>query len=153
MVYKGILALLILTFSASLAPSSYTPSLRPVSRLKTPIKQSHVQVISSVIYHEARGEPEKCQEAVAHVALNRAKQWKQSVVAIVKAPNQFSFVRNGHIPPVPKSWDKLAVKVMRSGVDPTQGALWFMRRDLNNYLTRSKRLVYTCGLHNFYGET
>ena len=42
------------------------------------------------VYHEARGEPEVGQLAVAHVTLNRAMEERTSIAEVVRKPYQFS---------------------------------------------------------------
>ena len=46
--------------------------------------------LSLVVYFESRGEPTVCQQAVAHVVLNRTKDG--DVAKTVLAPYQFSWV-------------------------------------------------------------
>ena len=52
------------------------------------------------VYHEARSEPQVGQVAIVHVTLNRAKQKKMPIKAVVTQPYQFSwtFQKDSYIP-------------------------------------------------------
>ena len=52
------------------------------------------------VYHEARGEPEIGQLAVAHVTLNRAMEEHKSIAEVVREPYQFSwtFQKKSYVP-------------------------------------------------------
>jgi len=58
--------------------------------------------LAGAIYFEARGEPLEGQLAVAEVVLNRAAsgQYPASICEVVTQPAQFSFVRDGLVPPI-----------------------------------------------------
>jgi len=47
------------------------------------------------IYHEARGEPEEGQEAVAHVILTRSMQRQKTIREVIQEPYQFSWYSDG----------------------------------------------------------
>lgn len=69
------------------------------------------ECIAAAVYFEARGEPIEGQLAVAQVVLNRAASGKYpaSVCDVVKQRAQFSFVRRGRIPLIPRAtqaWHK-----------------------------------------------
>ena len=53
--------------------------------------------VSLCVYHEARGEPEEGQIAVAQVVLNRAEQRGISVKEVILQPHQFSWVDDGNV--------------------------------------------------------
>lgn len=52
---------------------------------------SSILCLALTLYHEARGEPLKGQEAVAEVVLNRAEKRDKSVCQVVYEPYQFSW--------------------------------------------------------------
>ena len=56
--------------------------------------------LATAVYFESKGEPLDGQLAVAQVILNRVDSGRfgQDVCAVVKAPRQFGFVRNGALP-------------------------------------------------------
>lgn len=55
------------------------------------INPQQVECLAEAIYHEARGEPEEGQAAVAAVVLNRVRQshWPDTVCDVVYEPGQF----------------------------------------------------------------
>lgn len=69
------------------------------------IAGEELECLASAVYFESKGEPLEGQLAVAEVILNRVKSPKfpDTICGVVKQRNQFSFVRGGHIPSVPKS--------------------------------------------------
>ena len=58
--------------------------------------------LAGAVYFEARGEPLEGQLAVAEVILNRAAsgEYPASICDVVTQPAQFSFVRDGFVPPI-----------------------------------------------------
>lgn len=46
------------------------------------------------VYFEAQGESQAGQVAVVHTILNRAAQRQQSVIEVIQAPNQFSWLHD-----------------------------------------------------------
>ncbi len=59
-----------------------------------------LQCLATAVYFEARGEPLEGQLAVAQVILRRVElgRFGADICAVVKAPSQFSFVRQGRMP-------------------------------------------------------
>jgi N-acetylmuramoyl-L-alanine amidase len=60
--------------------------------------------LARTVYFESRGEPLEGQLAVAEVVLNRVRsgRFRESICGVVTQPAQFSFVRAGIIPEVPR---------------------------------------------------
>ncbi len=58
-----------------------------------------MRCLAIAVYFESKGEPLAGQLAVAQVILNRVKsgRFDKSICGVVKAPKQFSFVRNGNL--------------------------------------------------------
>lgn len=58
-----------------------------------------MRCLAIAVYFESKGEPLAGQLAVAQVILNRVKagRFGNSICGVVKAPKQFSFVRNGNL--------------------------------------------------------
>jgi spore germination cell wall hydrolase CwlJ-like protein len=84
-------------------------AVRPLSALvdehaagDTP--DTEMECLAGAIYFESKGEPLSGQLAVAEVIINRAKsgRYPTSLCGVVKQPSQFSFVRGGRIPAVPR---------------------------------------------------
>lgn len=90
--------------------------------------------LASAIYHEAKSETLTGQLAVGRVIVNRSKsgRFPDSYCGVVFQPSQFSFVRSGSLPAVPKAsrqW-KNAVAVAQIAHEgtwksPVEGALYF----------------------------
>ncbi|HEY0114148.1 MAG TPA: cell wall hydrolase [Allosphingosinicella sp.] len=62
------------------------------------------ECLARAVYFESRGEPIEGQLAVAEVILNRVRsgRFRATICDVVKQPSQFSFVRRGVIPEVPR---------------------------------------------------
>lgn len=67
-----------------------------ISKAK-PKPKSEVQCLSEMMYHEARGEPEAGQLAVAIVTINRAKSEKypNNICHVIKQKGQYPWARKG----------------------------------------------------------
>jgi spore germination cell wall hydrolase CwlJ-like protein len=63
-----------------------------------------MECLAGAIYFESKGEPLAGQLAVAEVIINRSQsgRYPRTLCGVVKQPSQFSFVRGGRIPAVPK---------------------------------------------------
>lgn len=77
--------------------------------------------LARTVYFESRGEPIEGQLAVAEVVLNRVRsgRFRDTVCGVVTQRAQFSFVRSGVIPEVPRdstAW-KRSVAIARIAVD------------------------------------
>jgi N-acetylmuramoyl-L-alanine amidase len=114
--------------------------------------------LAGAVYFEAKGEPLRGQLSVAEVILNRARSGRFPTTAcgVVKQRGQFSFVRGGRLPAIPRAsaaWRK-AVAVARVALeDRADGAapkaLFFHARSVSpgwRGLTR----VAAVGNHVFY---
>ena len=116
-----------------------------------------LECLAGAIYFESKGEPLPGQLAVAEVIINRTKsgRYPTSMCGVVKQRGQFSFVRAGRLPPIPKQsahWRKavaiahIALKDLADS--PAANALSFHA----SYVSprwRMKRIA-TVGNHIFY---
>ena len=108
------------------------------------------------VYHEARGEPEIGQLAVAHVTLNRAIEEQKSVADVVRAPYQFSwtFKKKSYVPleinPLQESLN-VALKAMVTP-DFTHGSTYFHRVDVDPKWAAGKAFIAQYGSHKFYRD-
>jgi spore germination cell wall hydrolase CwlJ-like protein len=149
---------------AAVAPSEpETPIRRSLAELvalhaSADTEDSEHECLANAIYFESKGEPLSGQLSVAEVVLNRATSGKfpKSICGVVKQPRQFSFVRGGRLPAVPRAsaaWKK-AVAVARIAQQdladsPASRALFFHATRVRpgwRGLTR----VATVGNHIFY---
>jgi spore germination cell wall hydrolase CwlJ-like protein len=121
-------------------------------------EDSEQECLANAVYFESKGEPLAGQLSVAEVVLNRAKsgRFASSVCGVVKQRGQFSFVRGGRLPAVPRSsaaWKK-AVAIARIAQDdladsPASRALFFHATRVRPAWRGLKR-VATVGNHIFY---
>lgn len=115
------------------------------------------------IYHEARGEPERGQYAVALVTMNRAEHDRRQVCKTVLKPKQFSWTQKLVIGKalqpagVPKEQDawanakRIANDVLNGQVhDFTKGAIFFHRKGYRPYWRNQMVLTSVVGSHLFY---
>lgn len=116
------------------------------------------ECLAGAVYFEAKGEPLEGQLAVAEVVLNRAEsgRYPNSICGVVTQKRQFSFVRGGRIPLIPKrsaAWRKAVAiaHIARNELAESAGAdaLFFHA----NYVRpnwRGKTRVAALGRHIFY---
>jgi spore germination cell wall hydrolase CwlJ-like protein len=152
----------------ALAPTAVEPPPEPQVRrslaelvgihASSTTEDSEHECLANAVYFESKGEPLSGQLSVADVVLNRAGsgRFPGSVCGVVKQRGQFSFVRGGRLPPVPRAsaaWHK-AVAVARIARQdladsPASRALFFHATRVKpgwRGLTR----VATVGNHIFY---
>lgn len=118
---------------------------------------AELECLAGAIYFESKGEPLTGQLAVAEVIINRTKsgRYPTTMCGVVKQRGQFSFVRAGRLPPIPKQsahWRK-AVAIAHIALNdladsPAQNALSFHATYVSPRW-RMKR-VATVGNHVFY---
>lgn len=110
------------------------------------ISAAAILCLSSVIHHEARGEPFDGKVAVASVVLNRVDdpRFPDTVCEVVKQPKQFSWVGKK---PMTLKQEKLAKEMLqgkRKRIFPkalffTNVRIWFKRK-----------VIGVIGRHRFY---
>jgi len=94
------------------------------------LEPNDINCIATAVYHEARGEPEKGQFAVAHVVLNRVKSDKHPNTAceVVYEPYQFTDIDKAN-PKAGLHWDKAVYVAILSSTglrgDRTKGATMY----------------------------
>lgn len=123
--------------------------------------------LSLNIYHEARGEPDAGQVAVAYVTLNRARTKKMSVCDVVVEPHQFSWTTGGvmmrmngwtllpHMVPDDLRALHKAVQIAQLAMsgkveDPSLGALFYHADYVSPYWKHSMTQIAAIGQHRFY---
>ncbi|HEY0148015.1 MAG TPA: cell wall hydrolase [Allosphingosinicella sp.] len=119
---------------------------------------SEQECLANAVYFESKGEPLAGQLSVAEVILNRKKsgRFASSVCGVVKQRGQFSFVRGGRLPSVPRSsaaWKKAVAIARIAQADladsPVSRALFFHATRVRPSWRGLKRLA-TVGNHVFY---
>ena len=123
--------------------------------------------LSLNVYHEARGEPDLGQLAVAYVTLNRARRKKMDVCDVVVEPHQFSWTTGGvmmrktrwtlmpHMVPTDHKALAKALQISKLAMyqkleDPTQGALFYHANYVAPYWKSSMTEFGAIGQHVFY---
>jgi hypothetical protein len=115
------------------------------------------ECLARAVYFESRGEPLEGQLAVAEVILNRVAsgRFRATICDVVKQPSQFSFVRRGVIPNVPRdssAWQRsvaIAHIAMQNLADVTgDNSLFFHATYVNPGWGRPR--IARIGNHIFY---
>ena len=88
---------------------------------------SNLNLLSKVVYSEARGESYKGQVAVAAVVLNRVKHssFPNSISGVVYQPGAFTAVSDGQINLTPSATAQKAAQDAINGWDPTYGCIYY----------------------------
>ena len=88
---------------------------------------SNLNLLSKVVYSEARGESYKGQVAVAAVVLNRVKHssFPNSISGVVYQPGAFTAVSDGQINLTPNATAQKAAQDAINGWDPTYGCIYY----------------------------
>ena len=113
---------------------------------------SNLNLLSRVIYGEARGEPYTGQVAVAAVVLNRVKSssFPNTVSGVVYQSGAFDCVSDGQINLSPDSSSKKAAQDALNGWDPTYGAIYYFNpATATNKWIWSRPMTITIGKHRF----
>jgi spore germination cell wall hydrolase CwlJ-like protein len=116
------------------------------------------ECLANAVYFESKGEPLAGQLSVAKVILNRAQsgRFAPSLCGVVKQRGQFSFVRGGRLPSVPRAsaaWMKAVAiaKIAQQDLatSPASRALFFHATHVRP-TWRGLTRVATVGNHIFY---
>ncbi|MHB8126316.1 MAG: spore cortex-lytic enzyme [Desulfitobacteriaceae bacterium] len=115
-------------------------------------KNVDVNLLARLVNAEARGEPYLGQVAVAAVVLNRIKDpaFPKTIGDIIYQPQAFSCVNDGQINLPAQPSALRAANEALSGVDPSQGAVFFFNpaKTSNRYIW-SRPQIRTIGNHIF----
>lgn len=113
---------------------------------------SDLNLLSRVVYGEARGEPYSGQVAVAAVVLNRVKSssFPNSISGVVYQKGAFDAVTDGQINMSPNDTAKKAAQDALNGWDPSYGAIYYFNPSTaTNKWIWSRPLTVTIGKHRF----
>ena len=108
------------------------------------------------VYHEARGEPQLGQLAVAYVTINRATKEHKDVCSVVRKAKQFSwtFLVDDWYPKNIKAWERAqqaaVAAAYRTQPDPTSGALYYHNLSIHPYWAKKMKVKTVIGQHIFY---
>lgn len=113
---------------------------------------SNLNLLSKVVYSEARGEPYKGQVAVAAVVLNRiaSSKFPNTMAGVVYQSGAFTAVSDGQINLEPNSTARKAAQDAINGWDPTSGCLYYFNPNTaTSKWIWSRPQVITIGKHIF----
>ncbi len=113
---------------------------------------SNLNLLSRLVYSEARGEPYTGQVAVAAVVLNRVKNssFPNSVSGVIYQNGAFDAVRDGQFNLKPDSTATKAAQDALNGWDPSYGAIYYFNPNTaTSAWIWSRPLTVTIGNHRF----
>ena len=116
------------------------------------VSKEDVELLSRVIYGEARGENFEGQVAVGAVVLNRLKdpRFPKTIRAIIYQSGAFTAVddRQIHLDPDDEAYK--AAEAALSGVDPTNGAIFYFNPHIaTDRWIKSRTVIKRIGNHTF----
>lgn len=113
---------------------------------------SDLNLLSRLVYAEARGEPYAGQVAVAAVVLNRVKSasFPNTISGVIYQRGAFSVVSDGQINLTPNSTAKKAAQDALNGWDPAYGAIYYFNPNTaTSSWIWSRPHIITIGNHRF----
>ena len=113
---------------------------------------TNLNLLSRLIYGEARGEPYSGQVEVAAVVLNRVRSssFPNTVSGVIYQSGAFDVVSDGQINLTPDSTAKKAAQDAINGWDPSYGALYYFNPSTaTNKWIWSRPMTVTIGKHRF----
>ena len=113
---------------------------------------SDLNLLSRLVYGEARGEPYAGQVAVAAVVLNRVKSssFPNTISGVIYQSGAFDVVSDGQINLTPNSTAKKAAQDALNGWDPTYGEIYYFNPNTaTNKWIWSRPMTVTIGNHRF----
>ncbi len=111
-----------------------------------------LNLLSRLVYGEARGEPYEGQVAVAAVVLNRVKNsnFPNTIAGVIYQKGAFDVVSDGQINLTPNSTSKKAAQDALNGWDPSYGSIYYFNPSTaTNKWIWSRPYVRTIGKHRF----
>ena len=113
---------------------------------------SDLNLLSRLVYGEARGEPYQGQVAVAAVVLNRVEHssFPNTVAGVIYQSGAFDVVSDGQINLTPNDTAKKAAQDALNGWDPSNGAIYYFNPSTaTNKWIWSRPMTVTIGKHRF----
>ena len=113
---------------------------------------SDINLLSHLIYGEARGEPYTGQVAVGAVIMNRVKSslFPNTIAGVIYQRGAFDAVSDGQINMSPDSTAQKAAQDAYNGWDPSYGAIYYFNpATATNKWIWSRPLTVTIGKHRF----
>lgn len=116
------------------------------------VNSSDLNLLSRLVYGEARGEPYNGQVAVAAVVLNRVRSssFPNTVAGVIYQRGAFDVVSDGQINLTPNDTAKKAAQDALNGWDPSNGAIYYFNPSTaTNKWIWSRPMTITIGKHRF----
>lgn len=113
---------------------------------------SDINLLSHLIYGEARGEPYTGQVAVGAVIMNRVKSssFPNTIAGVIYQSGAFTAVSDGQINLSPDSTSRKAAQDAMNGWDPSYGAIYYFNPNTaTNKWIWSRPMTVTIGKHRF----
>ncbi len=113
---------------------------------------SNLNLLSRLVYGEARGEPYSGQVAVAAVVLNRVESssFPNTIAGVIYQAGAFDAVSDGQINLNPDSTAKKAAQDALNGWDPSYNAIYYFNPNTaTNKWIWSRPMTVTIGKHRF----
>lgn len=113
---------------------------------------SDLNLLSRLVYGEARGEPYTGQVAVAAVVLNRVRSssFPNTIAGVIYQSGAFSVVNDGQINLTPNDTARKAAQDALNGWDPSYGAIYYFNPNTaTNKWIWSRPMTVTIGRHRF----
>ena len=113
---------------------------------------SDLNLLSRIIYGEARGEPYSGQVAVGAVVMNRVQSSKfpNTIAGVIYQNGAFDALRDGNFNLTPNSTAKKAAQDALNGWDPSYGAIYYFNPNTaTNKWIWSRPVTVTIGNHRF----
>ena len=113
---------------------------------------SNLNLLSRLIYGEARGEPYTGQVAVGAVVMNRVRSssFPNTISGVIYQSGAFDVVRDGQINLTPNSTARKAAQDALNGWDPSYGAIYYFNPSTaTNKWIWSRPMTVTIGKHRF----
>ena len=113
---------------------------------------SNLNLLSRLIYAEARGEPYEGQVAIGGVVLNRVKNssFPNTIAGVIYQAGAFSVVNDGQINLSPNQTAINAARDALNGWDPSYGSIYYFNpKTATSAWIWSRPVVITIGNHRF----
>ena len=137
---------------ATLKAMGITSSSNSNSSSSTGSNSSDINLLSHIIYAEARGEPYSGQVAVGAVVMNRVKSssFPNSIAGVIYQRGAFDAVGDGQINMTPDATAKKAAQDAYNGWDPSYGAIYYFNPNTaTSKWIWSRPLTVVIGKHRF----
>ena len=118
----------------------------------TSTNSSDLNLLTHIVYAEARGEVYAGQVAIAAVVLNRVRSssFPNSIAGVIYQPGAFTAVSDGQINLTPNETARKAAQDALNGWDPTYGSIYYFNPNTaTSGWMWSRPYVTTIGKHRF----